>query len=310
MSDRKPRVLFVDDEPNITQAMSWIFRKGYEVKVANSGEEALSMLKGFDPDVVVSDQRMPGMAGTQLLEQVKLQCPRAMRLLLTGYSDYKAIVNSVNDGEIWRFVHKPWDNVKIREVVAEAAETAMKAAVLPSENEAPEEEVAKKAGTILVIDDDSSCVAKLKEALGGRYRVEYAVRLQDALDILEQKPISVVISEISVDNVDATTLLKVLKSQQPNIVTVVLSETNDAATVIDLINEGQVYRVLHKPIKPAQCQISISSAMRKHLQLNANPELQKRHVVQKIAIQDLPEKDAGLMGRVVGSVKKMSRLWH
>src|SRR4051794_29265386 len=106
----KPRVLFVDDEPRILSTMRMLFKANYELFFADSGAKALELLKTQVVDVIVSDQRMPGMTGIELLRQARELNPNAMRILLTGYSDLNAIIGSVNDGEIFRFVNKPWNN--------------------------------------------------------------------------------------------------------------------------------------------------------------------------------------------------------
>ncbi|HEX6828487.1 MAG TPA: protein kinase, partial [Burkholderiales bacterium] len=96
----KPRILFVDDEERILTALNSLFRSGYHVFTATSGGQALEFVRRFPMHVVVSDQRMPGMTGVELLQQVKVLSPGTVRMLLTGYSDLAAIVGSINEGEV------------------------------------------------------------------------------------------------------------------------------------------------------------------------------------------------------------------
>ena len=81
---------------------------------AENGALALEFVKRFGIHVVVSDQRMPSMTGVELLRQVKELSPNSVRMLLTGYSDLAAIVGSINEGEVFRFVKKPWDNAEMQ----------------------------------------------------------------------------------------------------------------------------------------------------------------------------------------------------
>jgi DNA-binding NtrC family response regulator len=113
----KGRILCVDDEPAILRSLQWLLRRRFEVSVAPGGAEALALLRDGDFDVVVSDQRMPGMSGAELLREVRRLSPRSMRILLTGYSDIQAILRSVNEGEVFRFIHKPWDVNELPEVI-------------------------------------------------------------------------------------------------------------------------------------------------------------------------------------------------
>src|SRR5690349_20023459 len=105
------KVLVVDDEQQVAHALRRLLRReGFAVEVAYSGEEALEKLKGFSPDVVLSDFRMPGMNGSELLQHVRRQRPLALRLLFSGYADFKSLAASMSEGEFCRFISKPWDD--------------------------------------------------------------------------------------------------------------------------------------------------------------------------------------------------------
>ena len=124
MVTKKGKVLCVDDEPNILRSLQWLLQKEFEVHTAPSGQDGLVLLGQHDFDVVVSDQRMPGMMGSEFLREVRARSPNAMRVLLTGYSDLPAILRSVNEGEVFRFINKPWKTDELLKVVAEAVQIA------------------------------------------------------------------------------------------------------------------------------------------------------------------------------------------
>ncbi|HZI15053.1 MAG TPA: response regulator [Myxococcus sp.] len=108
------KVLVVDDEPQVAHALRRLLkREGFDVQVAFNGAEALERLKEYSPDIVLSDFRMPGMTGGELLQQVKRSHPLALRLIISGYADFKSVVASVNEGEICRFISKPWDDAEL-----------------------------------------------------------------------------------------------------------------------------------------------------------------------------------------------------
>jgi len=109
----KHTLLLVDDEAPITKALQRTFRKdGYTIYTAASGEEGIQHLQEAEKpfSLIISDQKMPGMNGAQFLEKAKKIFPRAIRILLTGYSDMDAIVEAVNKGEIHRYLTKPWND--------------------------------------------------------------------------------------------------------------------------------------------------------------------------------------------------------
>ena len=118
-----PRILCVDDEPNILSSLRRLFRaKGYEVLIANGGEEGLAILEKEKVDLIISDMRMPNMTGAVFLEHVRSRWPDIIRLLLTGYADVQSIIDAINRGEIYRYITKPWDDHDIVLVVKQALE--------------------------------------------------------------------------------------------------------------------------------------------------------------------------------------------
>lgn len=102
------KILLVDDDPNVLQSMQRQLRKRFEIETAGSGIEAIKILKEEGPfQVIVSDMRMPGMDGVQLLAQVKDMAPETVRIMLTGNTDQETAAGAVNTGQIFRFLTKP-----------------------------------------------------------------------------------------------------------------------------------------------------------------------------------------------------------
>lgn len=115
-------LLVVDDEEEILKALKRQFRRQYVVHTATSAEEGLKVMTENPIQVIISDQRMPGMQGAEFFGKVKTEFPDAMRLLLTGYADIQAVIAAINDGNIFRYVTKPWDPVELDTIVREAFE--------------------------------------------------------------------------------------------------------------------------------------------------------------------------------------------
>lgn len=113
-------ILLVDDEEFIINALSQLLKRKWHIISARSGKEAIELLKREKIHVILSDQRMPGMTGVELLSLVRVQYPAIMRLLISGYSDIEAIVDAVNLGHIYRYIMKPWDPVELDKVLCEA----------------------------------------------------------------------------------------------------------------------------------------------------------------------------------------------
>ncbi|MDP4663784.1 MAG: response regulator [Salibacteraceae bacterium] len=115
-------VLYVDDEQTNLFSFKASFRRDFNVLTANSGEEALKLMETSTIHVIVSDQRMPGMTGIELLQQVKVKYPEPIRILLTGYADINAVIDAINKGEVYRYVTKPWNTDELKTIIIAADE--------------------------------------------------------------------------------------------------------------------------------------------------------------------------------------------
>lgn len=114
-------LMLVDDEPNILAALKRLLRRdGYAILTANSGEEGLALLEDNAVDVIVSDQRMPGMMGVDFLRAAKEKYPDTVRIVLSGYTELKSVTDAVNEGAIYKFLTKPWEDSQLRGHIAEA----------------------------------------------------------------------------------------------------------------------------------------------------------------------------------------------
>lgn len=118
--EKHARLIIVDDEEAVLQALKRLFHRQYEVEIFTRGHEALEYLKHNTADLIISDMRMPQMTGAELLKQCFELYPDMIRILLTGFSDLESAIKAVNEGNIYRYIAKPWDNDNLRTVVAEA----------------------------------------------------------------------------------------------------------------------------------------------------------------------------------------------
>ena len=122
--DRRSRqrtLLLVDDEENVIAALRRLLRaEGWLVLTATSAEQALQLMARHDVDVILSDQRMPGMTGVELLRRAKQLYPETIRLVLSGYTELQSITDAINEGAIYKFLAKPWDDAELRTHLREA----------------------------------------------------------------------------------------------------------------------------------------------------------------------------------------------
>lgn len=120
----KPKILVVDDEPDNLDLLYRTFYRDYKVLRANSGPAALDLLaQEGDISVIISDQRMPMMSGTEFLSLTATQYPDIIRIILTGYTDVEDLVDAINAGKVFKYVTKPWESEELKAVVRQAMDT-------------------------------------------------------------------------------------------------------------------------------------------------------------------------------------------
>ncbi len=118
----KPQLLIVDDEPANLQKLKRTFFREFEVREASSGEEALKLLKKGPFDIIITDQRMPGISGVELLHKSLSNSPHAIRIILTGFTDTDDLMDAINEGQVHRYITKPWEPFSLKRTVMQDLE--------------------------------------------------------------------------------------------------------------------------------------------------------------------------------------------
>jgi serine/threonine protein kinase len=299
---RKARLLVIDDEERILTALKSLFRSRYHVFTTTDGNKALDFLRKFQVHVIVSDQRMPVMPGVELLRRSREISPRSVRILLTGYSDLAAIVGSINDGEVYRFISKPWDNSELQTIVAEAVTIALELA----DTKAAKVALPKKMDAgVLVIDKDEEIFRVVRELIGGLCPVIYASNLDAALAAMQSQEIAVVITDVDSGHEQLTAMLKLLKQEDPQILTIVVTTASDSELVIELINQAQIFRFLNKPVNVRLLKSHVHAALLRYLVYKQAPKLVTEHRVRP------PEevRSSSLGQSILDSIKSLRGRW-
>ncbi len=306
MAADRPRVLFVDDEERILSGLKLLFNQLYEVHLATGGERALELLRKHHFHVIVSDQRMPNMTGTELLSKARLASPNTVRILLTGYSDLAAIVGSVNEGEVYRFASKPWNTQDIRATLAEAASIgqALESAPVASSS------VVKPDEAVLFLDSDREVYLAARDLFGRTYRVLYASDLGSALQALQDDNIGVLVADIEDNQRSHQTFFKLLKQEHPEIVTIAMTASSDSELVIELINQARIFRFLNKPLKLPTLLGHVDAAMALFARQQAQPALLRQQKttqksVSKTTVQQHADESVG--GLILKSLRALRR---
>jgi len=273
--NERASILLVDDEERVLRSLEMLFRGRFRVFTTTDGHEAVDIARRDRIHVVVSDQRMPTITGVEVLRKVREVSPNTMRLLLTGYSDLQAIVDSVNDGEIFRYLSKPWSAKEIMNTVTQAAQIAvsLEQGVAGDAGGAP--------GGVLVIDEDPTVVEMVKAICGKEREVRSSADLDEAFALLAAHDIAVVVCDIRLRGRDISAAVKALKETKPMVMTIVQTQLQDVETLRSLINHGHIYRFLPKPARRGLLEMSLEAASRRHQSMKAAPQLANRYQVEK-----------------------------
>jgi serine/threonine-protein kinase len=304
----KATVLLLDDEERVVETLRMILRPFYNVLTATEGQAALQLLLAHKVQVIISDQRMPNMTGVEFLRKARQISPASVRILLTGFSDLKAIIDSVNEGEVFRFLNKPWGNAELLSVVTEAVEVARQidtvapdvkqslaenaqvqipeAASEAAHAEQPAATAAAAAarhhhlppvtkGVVLVKTPNRTLYDQIILTLPQGVACLHAATLDEALAVLERHPVNVLVAHFDkvADAQNEALAFKLLKRDFPALISIALIRNTDANDLISMINQARVFRCATLPCKASLVSFFIVSALRQHQTHLAAPQL-------------------------------------
>lgn len=293
-------ILLVDDEPLVLQSLSATFRRQYNIFTATNGKDAIEIVRQNQIHVVLSDQRMPGMLGHEVLRIIKTISPATIRILLTGYSDLDAIMNSVNSGEVFRYLTKPWKVDQLRETVSAAAEIALKvsqvypdrADIMKNKANVPIEEIAEEEpppppaeqqGYLLIVEFNREQLNTMVKVFEKKYKVLPAGSIQEAFEMLSKNPVAVMVTDLNLNSEDGMDFLYAVKQEYPDIVTILLTQVRDALLAIKSINEFQVFRYHVKPCSVEDLDKTIQAAFERARTYKTQPLRNIHAIAQKVA---------------------------
>ena len=204
---KKPKMLVVDDEPDNLDLLFRTFRREFNVLKAESGVHALELLATEgEVAVIISDQRMPEMKGTEFLSKTVPEFPDTVRIILTGFTDVEDLVDAINSGQVYKYITKPWDPNELKGVVQRAAETYD---LLKQRTEELNRAQAQTnlLATIVTVAQESSNVADTLEPIATAFGDSFATD-GCILQLVEENNLTTAKAEYSIDSVIINNLEK------------------------------------------------------------------------------------------------------
>jgi CheY-like chemotaxis protein len=186
----KPKLLVVDDEPDNLDLLYRTFRRQFNVFKAESGKDALEILEQEgEVAVIISDQRMPEMKGTEFLSRTVPEFPDTVRIILTGFTDVEDLVDAINSGQVYKYITKPWDPNELKTVVDKASES-YEVLKQRAENLYRAKEQTELMGIILETAQNAAstadCLEPIAEAFGKSFLVDTCILQQVADEQLSE----------------------------------------------------------------------------------------------------------------------------
>ena len=279
----KARILIVDDESHILSALNRLFRSsGYEAVTCSSAREALEIIEKSEPfQIVISGYRMPKMNGIEFLSLVRYCSPDSLRFLLSENADAGLIIEAANEGHIYKFIPKPWNDEVLLASVADtlnyytfrleqrsqitAQKSDLNRITTPpnGEEHVPGYKDTTAAVRILVVDDEENILNSLKRLFRpSGYETVACTSAQEALELIgKSEPFHLVISDYRMPEMNGVEFLKEVKSCSPDSVRMVLSGFADAGSIIAMTNERHIYKFIPKPWDDAILLDSVTDAI-------------------------------------------------
>ncbi len=282
-------LLFVDDESAILRSLKRTFQDNYEIFLAESGEEALKILERVHVHLVVSDYRMPGMDGLQLLKTIQEKWPETIRVMLTGVADVNSVTNDIDSGAIYRFISKPWEDEEIKQAVRLALQQydlIQKIKKLKQDKGVQQQDVEvtipEQKGaddgvfTLLFVDDEEIVLGALKRIFTDEnYRIVTAENAEEGLAILEKEPVHLIVSDYKMPGMTGLQFLREVKKRWPQTIRVMLTGYADIKGVMGDISEGVIYKFIAKPWENEDLKMAVKLALRQYALISQAKRLQE-----------------------------------
>ncbi len=283
MKTRSP-ILYVDDEPMNLELFERYFEDDYIIHTAASGRAALEIMGKESIHLLITDQRMPGMNGTELIETAQREHPNLATMIVTGYGDVRVILDAVEQGRLDHYVTKPWapDELRI------AMDRVLHSYALRKMNRELQDELEVKTGqfpapgslglqtvlrpTILYFGDVETNLQFFKSSFKHLYMIYTTGNAEEALNILRTREIHLILA-VQRPGVDALAMLETAREESPESLRMLVTAYLEVGKVIAAIDDGLVYSYAISPWEPEELSITLASAVEVHTLRGENAKM-------------------------------------
>ena len=301
----KTQVLLLHSQQSTLDSLSTGFGDKFSVHVATSGTEALNIFNDTPVHIIVSAQELPGMSGLDALREARKRSPDTIGILLAGSDQDDGLEALVGEEEVFQIVRGEIAPEALCALVESATQRARLMAIAQSANDTTAagdddaehivmetsengstiisdgtgqvpalkpQKISVSAGTnsqavdVLVLSKDEEFLATIKDSSRGLHNVHHAVTPTEAEEIVQANSVGVLVTDAAMVGSNIEVLTQRLRRNSPRLVAVVAGRRDDGELLMDLINRGQVYRFLLKPVSPGRARLAIEASVKHHLE--------------------------------------------
>lgn len=267
-----PKILLVDHDLSALHALKALLKSHYQVITTQDCFEALKILRREKINVIIADERMPIISGTEILRHARYIMPFATRVLLTD-SD-RTLIDPTNRSEIFSCIQRPWNYASLYETIIRAVEQSKRVentSVIPAVKRIPvliDQVVEPVVSSLkperlicLVLDHEGYIYQMVKGILEPSHEVFWGQSVTEALSILSCQSVAVFVTELSQGDQEIRGLFNTVKQSHADMLTLVLSDLRDVSLLSELTVRRQVFRSLPKPARRGILEKNLASAI-------------------------------------------------
>lgn len=278
MKSKRINVVFLDENKQTRSALVSQFKESYCIYAIDNPQDLFQLIKHEYIHVVLCAQRIQGTSGVDVLRQCRKMSPHTTRLLLTGYADLAMIVGTIEEGEIYRYITKPWHPEDLEYSLYQASILA-----LQTEQNKKLTPQLPHTEQLLLIDDCSETHELIYSQFSNNYQVVWADNIDKAIHLLKTQDFGVIVSDMRLNGVNIANLLISLKTKLPLSLILLLTRFQEATMLNDLINDGHIYRCLPKPVRASLLELSLHRAFSEHRRLQTELSQQMTSPIRDLA---------------------------
>lgn len=262
---KRPTLLILGRDLTVSRNIRKLFHNHFNALLCTSSTEALAIAQVRRVHVFICIQQTATdeKDGVDVLRRVGEVSPHTSQILMAALSDFDKILDAVNRGDAFRVINKPWKVAKLKAAVYDLAKQSLQQNHQAQQSQSEDESEGSGQQKILVLDSDGDTCKITRSAVADNAQIYDARTLRRAIHIFNREPISILVTELQIGGTDITKALAQIKESKPGLLILAVTANKDVASLLNLMNQGMIFRYLPKPVSSRLMQKTLATAMRR-----------------------------------------------